>query len=100
MAKTVNMGDKYEHRLTLRLTDRQFNFVVACAELLGVSPSEYIRMSINAYLVASEKELRDNASKIHEDRNGKSINAYLHDLYEQKKGMVGTNENVKTDFNN
>lgn len=69
MAKTVNMGDKYEHRLTLRLTDEQFQFIVMCAELLGVSPSEYMRMSVNAYMVA------------------------------YKKGMVGTNENVKTDIN-
>lgn len=83
MSKTVNMGDKYEHRLTLRLTDKQFDFIVACAELLGVSPSEYIRMSINAHLVAYEKELIDNAHKLHE----------------KKKGMVGTNENVKTDIN-
>lgn len=97
MAKTVNMGDKYEHRLTLRLTDKQFDFVVTCAELLGVSPSEYIRMSINAYLVASEKELHDSALKYHEEKKGMSVAAYLR---KQREGMVGTNENVKTDFNN
>lgn len=71
---TVNYGTPYNHRMTLRLNDEQYNFILECAKLLGVSPSDYIRMSVNAGMV-QVKEL-------------------------QKKGEVGTNENVKTDSNN
>lgn len=51
------------NRVTLRLDDDQFSFVRQNAELLGVSPSDFLRMVINltmsqsAYLAnqASEK---------------------------------------------
>ena len=36
------------NRITLRLNDRQFAFVKASADLLGVSPSDFLRMVINA----------------------------------------------------
>ena len=43
MAKTVNLGDKYTHRVTLRLTDSQFQYIVSSSDQMGVSPSEYMR---------------------------------------------------------
>jgi hypothetical protein len=61
--------------MTLRLNDEQYEFILECSKLLGVSPSDYIRMSVNAGMV-SIKELQ------------------------KKEGEVGTNENVKTDSNN
>lgn len=36
------------NRITLRLNDEQFAFVKANADLLGVSPSEFLRMVCNA----------------------------------------------------
>lgn len=75
MAKTVNLGDKYEHRVTLRLNDNQFNYVCQCSEILGVSPSEFLRMSINAGMMTITPQ-------------------------GEVKGEVGTNENVKTDKHN
>lgn len=36
------------NRITLRLNDRQFAFVKTSADLLGVSPSDFLRMVINA----------------------------------------------------
>lgn len=71
----VNMGDKYTHRITLRVNDDQFGFLTSMSEMLGVTPSDYIRMAVNTSMVAMKK------------------NTTL-------KGMVGTaNENVETDFN-
>lgn len=35
------------HRITLRLTDEQFEFVKRSADVLGVSPSDFLRMVIN-----------------------------------------------------
>ena len=36
------------NRITLRLNDRQFDFVKANADILGVSPSDFLRMVINS----------------------------------------------------
>lgn len=71
--KTVNLGDKYTHRVTLRLSDEQFEFLLSVSEILGVSPSEYLRMSINSGMVAVKKGV----------------------LTESE--VAGTNENVKAD---
>ena len=36
------------NRVTLRLTERQFLFVKQNADVLGVSPSEFLRMVVNS----------------------------------------------------
>lgn len=72
--KTVNYGQPYTHRMTLRLNDEQYDFIVSYSELLGVSPSDYLRMSVNAGMVALKQS--------------------------QGKDKVGTNENVKADIDN
>ena len=50
----MNLKDK-TNRITLRLNDNQFNFVKASADVLGVSPSEFLRMVVNASMVSSKK---------------------------------------------
>lgn len=75
MSKTVNMGEKYENRISLRLNDKQYDFLMKISEILGISPSEYLRMVVNSGMVQMQ--------------NNESL-----------KGMVGTHENVKTDSNN
>lgn len=54
--KTVNLGSKYDHRITLRLNDDQMNYLVMISNVLGVSPSDYMRMSLNAAMVQFQKE--------------------------------------------
>ena len=46
------MKDK-ANRITLRLNDKQFDFVRQSAEMVDVSPSEFLRMVINATMVAT-----------------------------------------------
>lgn len=41
-------------RITLRLNDQQFEFVRKSSEPLGVSPSDFLRMVINATMAASK----------------------------------------------
>lgn len=77
--KTVNMGDKYTHRITLRLNDEQFEFVTSVSELLGVSPSDYVRMCINTGLVTQKKGMLINTVVTEEE--------------------AGTHEDVKADCN-
>ena len=84
MAKTVNYGDPYQHRMTLRLTEPQMNYLVRVSNIMGVSPSEYVRMTINCAMVASSKDL---------------------DRIESGEAILGkdgrtSNENVKADCNN
>lgn len=54
------------NRITLRLNDEQFAFVKANADLLGVSPSEFLRMVVNASMAAS----RQASNRIHEELEG------------------------------
>lgn len=42
-------------RVTLRLNDEQFEFIKENAEMLGVSPSEFIRMMVNSSMAVSKK---------------------------------------------
>lgn len=42
------------NRITLRLNDEQFDFVKMNADILGVSPSEFLRILINSTLALSK----------------------------------------------
>ena len=86
MSKVVNLGAPYVHRITLRLTEEQQNFLVRISELLGVSPSDYLRMSINTAMVSMKK---------YDDKLDEAVNMLVG---EDKVGM--SDENVKTDSNN
>lgn len=41
------------NRITLRLNDEQFRFIKNSADVLGVSPSEFLRMVINSTMIMS-----------------------------------------------
>ena len=52
-------------RITVRVNDDQFNYVNEMATMLGISPSEYIRQTINAGMygmqhIKKEMERREN----------------------------------------
>lgn len=51
----LHTNDK-RNRITLRLNDEQFSFVKTTAEVLGVSPSEFLRMVVNASMVGMRKD--------------------------------------------
>lgn len=51
-------------RITLRLTESQYNFVKASSDVLGVSPSEFLRMVINSTMaVRLFKEVREDENR-------------------------------------
>jgi len=78
MARPVNLGEKYTHRVTLRLNEEQYDFLIKVSGILGISPSDYLRMTVNTGMVATKNGINDLS-------NGNML-----------KGMVGTDENVKT----
>lgn len=39
-------------RITLRLNDEQFSFIKSQTDVLGITPSDYIRMLVNAAVFA------------------------------------------------
>lgn len=43
------------NRITLRLNDEQFGYVKENADVLGVSPSEFLRMVVNSSMAISKK---------------------------------------------
>ena len=55
----MNLKNK-TNRITLRLNDAQFNFVKASADVLGVSPSEFLRMVINSTMVLTDEKVQKN----------------------------------------
>lgn len=50
-------------RITLRLNEQQFAFVKANADILGVSPSEFLRMVINSTMVTSQMSIQQIVDK-------------------------------------
>jgi uncharacterized protein (DUF1778 family) len=55
LRKEISMYTKDKsNRITLRLNDEQFAFVKANADVLGVSPSEFLRMVVNASMATSK----------------------------------------------
>jgi uncharacterized protein (DUF1778 family) len=50
-------------RITLRLNEAQFQFVKSNADILGVSPSEFLRMVVNATMSTSESLLKQAIAK-------------------------------------
>lgn len=47
------------NRITLRLNDEQFEFVKGNADVLGVSPSEFLRMVVNASMATTKKVISE-----------------------------------------
>lgn len=54
------------HRITLRLTDDQFEFVRENAEMVGVSPSEFLRMVVNMTMSTTRKVEKKMNDKLQE----------------------------------
>lgn len=79
MARATKLNSKYDHRVTVRLSEKQFNWLIGVAEMMDCSPSDYIRMSLNTAM---------------------SLNFKLDEENSLKGGKVGTNENVKANSDN
>lgn len=48
-------GAPYTHKISLRLTDEQYEFLQSYSESCGVTVNEYVRMFVNAGLVQARK---------------------------------------------
>ena len=62
------------NRITLRLNENQFNFVKMNSDELGVSPSEFLRMVINASMASAVKLNQLNKNKEGEGRENDKAN--------------------------
>lgn len=51
------------HRITLRLNDDQFDYVIESAKILDVSPSELLRMVINSTMVMQKRTAEEIKAK-------------------------------------
>ena len=76
------------HRITLRLNEEQFEFVKANAEMLDVSPSDFLRMVINSAL-SMQKLAKPKIDAITE-KNQASAGEF-------KEGMRRENEQTDSD---
>lgn len=71
MSKIVNLGDPLNNRLTLRLSDRQVDYLSSMAKMLGISLSDFIRLEINTSMIKYENN--SSLKKLNEGRVGMSI---------------------------
>lgn len=44
-----------KQRITLRLTEKQFDFIKMQCDILGIAPSDYLRMLVNSVLFTAEQ---------------------------------------------
>lgn len=72
------------NRITLRLNDQQFEFVKSSADVLGVSPSDFLRMVVNLSMASSQLS----ESKVNDLNEGDIANLF-------ERGL--RRENEKTD---
>lgn len=78
MKKNTTKGRFYQmytkdksHRVTLRLNDEQFDFVTASADLVGISPSEFLRQVVTMAMHLQsgiDKAVAPVAEKVLEER--------------------------------
>ncbi len=52
------MKDK-QTRITLRLSEKQFDFVKSNADVMGVSPSEFLRIVINSTMATQKIKIEN-----------------------------------------
>lgn len=58
----MRFNDAYDNRITLRLSDKQYDFVCSLSDTLEISNSDLIRMFIDSFLIRQEqKEVSENA---------------------------------------
>ena len=95
---TMYTKDK-NNRITLRLNDEQFEFVRSNAEMFDVSPSDMLRMLINATM-ATAKIANSRLSEAYK-KSSDDIKAINYDeVINTSKGLEGEGrENDKTDIN-
>lgn len=75
-----------KQRITLRLSDKQFGFVAKQCDLLGITPSDYIRMLVNSVLFTTEQsnrlqnvDAKEYASQVLEGLGRENDKAIKHD---------------------
>lgn len=68
-----------KQRLTLRLNEEQFEFVRKSSEMLGVSPSDFLRMVVNLSMATSQKAERV-MDKVEEGMRRENEQADKHDI--------------------
>ena len=88
---TVNYGDKYVHRVTLRLSDDQYHWLIGISKILGVTPSEYMRMSINTGMHATDLRIIREKERWERMRTSKPVSTIS---YNSQEFLVGQLEQL------
>lgn len=64
-------------RITLRLTEKQFDFVKSNADVMGVSPSEFLRIVINATMSTQKIKIENINEEVLGRENDKTNSDYI-----------------------
>lgn len=70
------MKDK-QTRITLRLSEKQFDFVKSNSDIMGVSPSEFLRIVINATMSTQKIKIENINEEVFGRENDKTNSDYI-----------------------
>lgn len=76
----MKVSENKPHSIHLRLTDEQYQFLSADAEMLGIGVSEYVRMILNTTMYTTKKVGEQIASKLGGPLNADNTNNIEHKL--------------------
>lgn len=68
------------NRVTLRLNERQFEFVRMQADVMGISPSEFLRVVINTVMSSFDGSAKEKLGKYMEGVGRENDKANKHDF--------------------
>lgn len=87
--------DKKE-RITLRLNQKQFDYVKTSADFLGVSPSEYLRMLVNLTM-STDEAVKKKAEEFRKENPAPEIKSFNDVLIENEEELRRENEKPDID---
>lgn len=75
----MKITENKPHSVHLRLSDEQYQFCRETAELLGVSVSDFLRMTINSLVVQQRRLYKENAEKLEAITDDEQLGDLIHE---------------------
>lgn len=49
-----NLGECYDRKMSVRFSTKQYNFISTASDLMGIKPSDYLRMMVDSLMAKSD----------------------------------------------
>lgn len=58
----MRLNQPYNNKISVRLSDKQFDYISYLSDMIGISPSDVIRMILDSYIVRTERNENEKTS--------------------------------------